>query len=56
MLKEIRVMGGSITTGEKDRKRVIEVLELFEAVLLYASNLDESVNPAWLISASPRLL
>jgi hypothetical protein len=32
MQKEIRVMGGSITTGEKDRKRVIEVLELFEAV------------------------
>ena len=37
MQKEIRVVGGSITTGERDRNGVIEVLELMEAVELYST-------------------
>ena len=43
-MQKSRVVGGSITTGEKDRNRAIEVLELWEAVELYGANLDESVN------------
>jgi hypothetical protein len=37
MQKEIRVVGGSITTGERDRNRVIQVLELMKAVELYGT-------------------
>jgi hypothetical protein len=36
-MQEIRVLGGSITTGERDRNGVIEVLELMEAVELYST-------------------
>jgi hypothetical protein len=39
MQKEIRVAGGSITTGERDRNRVMKVLELREAVELYSAEL-----------------
>ena len=37
MPKEIRVVGGSIATGERDRNGVIEVLELMEVVELYST-------------------
>jgi hypothetical protein len=35
MQKEIRVVGGSITTGERYRNGVMQVLELRGAVELY---------------------
>jgi hypothetical protein len=37
MQKEIRVVGSSITTGERGRNRVMKVLELREAVELYSA-------------------